>query len=362
VVPIRVGLLVPLSGRFEAVGQGMLDAAQMAVFDYADDRYTLLPRDTGGDGATAADAARDLANEGAAVLIGPVFAGALKASRPVAEANGLRLIGFSTDSRLEAPGVFIFGFDPDDEVQRVVSFAVSQGRQRVAALLPAGDYGDIVAGAVGTAMAASQGQLVRVVRYHPDPFDIEASVRKVIGLSLEQVKARRDRGQTVATNPGFDALLLVATGETLTRILEEFAGLGLDQAGVQMLSTSQWAELPPAQRARLTGAWYAGTSQSRGDSFRRRFADLFGRDPPRLASLGYDAVTVTAKLAERVPNGGEASYRFEDLADAEISTVNGVVQLRPSGKVERGLAVYEIDPAGNRLRDPAPASESDVMG
>lgn len=359
--PIRVGLLLPLSGRFESVGQGLLEAAEMAVFDHADVRFTLLPRDTAGAADSAAASARSLADQGAALLIGPVFAGPLKAVRPVAEANGLSLIGFSTDSRLEAPGIYIFGFDPDDEVRRIVGFAASQSKPRVAALLPAGPYGDIVAGALPPAVAAHQGTLVRTVRYHPDPFDIEAGVRKLLGLSLAQVKSRRERGQTVAGNLDFDAVLLVATGEPLTLILKEFARNGLDKAGAQMLSTAQWADLTPEHRSSLIGAWYAAPSEATRAGFRARFLDLYGREPPRLASLGYDAVKLSADLASRVPEGGERGYRFGDLAGAESGGVNGAVRLRAGGRVDRSLAVFEVDPAGDRLRDPAPLSAGEPL-
>ena len=44
----RVGLLLPLSGRYASEGETLLRAAQLALFDTADEHFLLLPRDTGG--------------------------------------------------------------------------------------------------------------------------------------------------------------------------------------------------------------------------------------------------------------------------------------------------------------------------
>ncbi len=52
----------------------MLNAAQLAVFDVADQHFELMPRDTGSNEAGAEAAARDALATGAQLLIGPVFA------------------------------------------------------------------------------------------------------------------------------------------------------------------------------------------------------------------------------------------------------------------------------------------------
>ena len=56
--PEKVALLVPLSGANAELGQAILDAAQLALFEAGGDRLTLVPRDTGGNAAGAANAAR----------------------------------------------------------------------------------------------------------------------------------------------------------------------------------------------------------------------------------------------------------------------------------------------------------------
>ncbi|MBY0332653.1 MAG: ABC transporter substrate-binding protein, partial [Acetobacteraceae bacterium] len=61
----RVGLLLPLSGGNRALGAAMLNAAQLALFDQADPRVELVPRDTGGTAGGAAEATRAALADGA---------------------------------------------------------------------------------------------------------------------------------------------------------------------------------------------------------------------------------------------------------------------------------------------------------
>ena len=61
--PQKVAVLVPLSGANAELGQALLDAVQLALFETGEERLTLVPRDTGGSAAGAASAARAVVGE-----------------------------------------------------------------------------------------------------------------------------------------------------------------------------------------------------------------------------------------------------------------------------------------------------------
>ena len=71
---IRVALLLPLSGPNSELGRSMLNAAQLALFDFADLRFELLIYDTKGVPAGAEFAAQAAISDGAALIIGPLLA------------------------------------------------------------------------------------------------------------------------------------------------------------------------------------------------------------------------------------------------------------------------------------------------
>jgi len=70
---VRVGLLLPLSGANAKLGKAMLNAAQMAVFDFADKRFELLTHDTKGTPSGAVRAATIAIGDGASMILGPLL-------------------------------------------------------------------------------------------------------------------------------------------------------------------------------------------------------------------------------------------------------------------------------------------------
>src|SRR3546814_19860244 len=80
--------------------------------------------------------------------------------------------------------------------------------------------------------------------------------------------------------------------------------------------------------------------------------------PPRVASLGYDAVALAAVLEQR---GAAAGAFLPYTPEANTQTVgfagiDGIFRFLPTGHVQRGLAVLQIQRSGFVLRDPAPTS------
>jgi hypothetical protein len=109
---IAVGLLLPLTGPEADIGQSILDAAQMALFDTADENFVLLPRDTGGTPEGAARAVRDALSGGAKLILGPLLAQDVAAVAPEARAAHVPVVAFSTDSSVAGDGVYLMGSLP----------------------------------------------------------------------------------------------------------------------------------------------------------------------------------------------------------------------------------------------------------
>ena len=134
--PVKVALLVPLSGPNAALGKSMLEAAQLALFTTGGKRLILVPRDTAGSPGGAAGAARSAISDGARLILGPLLASEVEAVRPVADAAHVNVIAFSTATQLAGGNVFLMGFLPRQEVVREVSFAHDRGLDRFAAMVP----------------------------------------------------------------------------------------------------------------------------------------------------------------------------------------------------------------------------------
>ena len=109
-----------------ALGRDMLDAAQLALFQMAGEDFMLLARDTRGTPRGAADAANSAISAGAQLIIGPLFATSAEAVAPQVRSRGLNMITFSNTRSVAGDGVFVMGFMPQAQVDRLVRFATSR--------------------------------------------------------------------------------------------------------------------------------------------------------------------------------------------------------------------------------------------
>ena len=123
---VRVGLLLPLSGPRSSVGQTLLDAALLAVFDIANENFVLVPIDTKGSPDGAEIAAQEAVAAGVELVIGPVFSESVQRAAPTILDAGLNMIAFSNDRSVAQPGVFLSGLLPETQIDRVVRFASSR--------------------------------------------------------------------------------------------------------------------------------------------------------------------------------------------------------------------------------------------
>lgn len=333
----RVALLLPLSGQSAAIGQPMLESAQMALFDVAGDRFELLPRDTRGTPQGAADAARAALADGARLVLGPLFAPEVAAVKPITQAAGVPVLAFSTDWTLAGGGTHILGFVPSDQVNRVVGFARSRGVTRFATLAPRSPYGDAVVNALQAATLRLGGQLTQIERYEPGNPDTTQVVQPLIGL------------------PTPPQAVMLADGVARARqIGAALAAGGVDTAQVRLLGTGLWDEPGLGQEPAMVGAWFAAPAPRGRADFEARFESIYGRKPPRLATLSYDATAMAAALTKA--HGQNAFTPANLTSRSGFDGVDGLFRLTAGGVAERGLAVLEVTPDGTRVIDPAPPS------
>lgn len=164
--PIKVALLVPLSGTYTHVGQGLLDAAQMAVFDLGITHFELLPFDTKGTALGAVRAFKKAADEKVNLVLGPVFSKSAKAIAPLVYEHDINAIVFSNDSTLIGEGIFLLGISPEQQVRRVVDYALRHRHNFFAAVAPNNTYGAMVVKALRDQVQESEEGHVTKAEYY----------------------------------------------------------------------------------------------------------------------------------------------------------------------------------------------------
>ena len=377
----NVALLVPLSGPHARVGEALLNAAQMALFDIAGDEMVLIVRDTGGTPEGAAAALESAFEAGASLILGPLFATSARAISETALAREVNLIAFSNDISVAQAGVFVMGVPPSIQVERIVSFAHLQGYQRFAVMAPQTAYGNTVVDALQEAVALNGAELARVAMFDPNASDVSAEARQLAsydarrrdllarrnelaGLEDEASKAalRRLDGLDTLGSPPFDAVLLPMGGRNLMTIAPLLAFYDVDPGEVRFLGTGLWDAPRLGAEPTLQGGWFAAPPPALWQRFKARYKALYDSDPPRIATLAYDATALAAVLSRSAASAGQLpDFSVPAIAQGSgFAGTDGIFRFSTDGVIERGLAVVQVERDGLVEIDPAPTTFEDL--
>lgn len=347
--PVKVAILLPLSGQHERLGAAMLNAAQIALFDLGYNNFTLLPKDTRGTPDGAATATREALSEGSSIILGPVFSGSVRAAQRLTNTANVPMIAFSTDWTLANRRTFLIGFLPFDQVQRVTSYAVSQGLSRHGILAPSNTYGDGVISAYEATAPNIGIHNYRTERFNQDGSDLASKMQL-----FSDYDARR-ASNNVHGAP-FDAVLIPVGGAQARQVGSFLNHYDLPPRIVRRLGTGLMDDSSLASDRSLDGTWFAAPSMELRAKFERRYRSVYGTTPPRIASLAYDATALATILAQiGLKDRGHPAYSFSDLTNPNgFSGVDGIFRFRPDGISERGLAILEYQKGRIVEIDPAP--------
>ncbi|MDZ4738163.1 MAG: penicillin-binding protein activator [Rhodospirillaceae bacterium] len=344
---VHVALLLPLSGQHAALGQSMQYAAELALFDSGNDQFALVVRDTETAGG-AGMAAQQAIAEGAQLILGPLFANQVGQVAPIARQAGVSVISFSTDRSVAGPDVYVMGILPELQIERVVTYASSQGLQRYAALVPNSTYGRNVVQALNLATGGGAGTVSSVEYYDTGTTDLAPYVQRIAGAS-----------------DSYDALLIPEAGDRLRLIAPLLPFYNIDPGTVRILGSTLWDDTRLGSEPGIAGAWFAAPPRESWQRFESRYRQLYGESPKRLASLAYDATALAAALARGAgPEAAAAGVFYDRAAITQIdgfAGIDGIFRFQQDGSVQRGLAVMELQYGGIVTKDAAPARFEDAI-
>lgn len=327
-----VALLVPTSGSNAAVGQSIANAANMALLDTGAKNLRITTYDTDGN---PAEAARRAIADGNKLILGPLLADDVPGVEGVARPAKVPLISFSNDEQAAAKDVFIMGNLPGQSITRTVDYARSQGISTFGALIPRGEYGDRASSALLSSVRSAGGSVVAM-----EPYDRTAAS---IGAAAGRIKAKG----------GFGALLIADSGSLSARAASAFRAGG-GNANVRLLGTELWSgERELATSPSLKGAWFSTVSDQRFAQFSKSYRLRFGTQPFRIATLGYDAVLLTLRVARDWKIGRD--FPVSQMLDAGgFLGLDGPFRFTRNGIVDRALQVREVLPGSVTVVSPAP--------
>lgn len=341
--PVTVALLVPASGGDSggALAASLENAARLAVSDLQGAEIDLRVYDTGGSPALAAQVAQQAVQDGARIILGPVFAEAANAAGGAVAARGINVLSFSNNPAIAGGNVFVLGSTFQGTADRLVRYANAQGKGDIF-IVHAQDTAETLGrDAIQGAIQSSGGRLAGVASF-------ELSQQGVIN-AIPQIADEIDLSNASSV------FLTSGTAGALPFLADLLPENGVDITEVQVIGLQRFDI--PSSALSLTGlqnGWFALPDPSTAGQFQARYTAAYGTPPHPLAGLAYDGIAAIGAL---IATGDSSALTAGSLTrPGGFVGANGIFRLTTSGTNERGLAVAQVQNNQVIVIDPAPRS------
>jgi len=341
---VAVALLVPGgSGQAsdELLARSLQNAARLAMADLSGVTIDLRVYNTAGQPAQAQAMAVKAADEGAQVILGPVFAQEANAAGLAVAGRGINVLSFSNNPDIAGGNVFVLGPTFLNTAGRLAGYAVRNGKRRIMVVHDSNTAGELGRSAIEQGVARAGGSVVAVGSY-------EFSQNGVVAAAPGIVAAARTSTA--------DAVFLTAdTAGALPLITQLMRDNGLNTETTRLIGLTRW-DIPAATLALpgVQGGWFALPDPALFTEYQARYQAAYGEGPHPISGLAYDGIAAIGALAKRGQSGPIPASALTQSAG--FVGVNGIFRLRGDGTNDRGLAVAQVRNNQVVVVDPAPRS------
>lgn len=342
--PVPVALLVPKgsgSSGDAVLAASLENAARLAMADLDGVTIDLKVYDTAGNPQIAAAMALQAVDDGAKIILGPVFAEAANAAGVAVSPRNVNVLAFSNNPSIAGGNVFVLGPTFDNTAERLASYAARSGKRNILIVHGSDVAGSLGRAAIQKAIAGSPARVAGTVSYDLSQEAVIATVPRI----ADNVRAN-----------GADAIFLTAnTAGALPLFSQLLPENGVSSATTQFIGLTRW-DIPPQtlQLPGVQGGWFALPDPNKSALFISRYQAAYGASPHPIGGLAYDGIAAIGALVKA--GKSDALTGAALTQGAGFQGVNGIFRLRADGTNQRGLAVATIQNRQVVVIDPAPTS------
>ncbi len=357
----KVALFLPFSGKNKELGWHLYNSAILSLFDNdLNNNIELVLIDSKDTPQEAAKSFKEIVKQNIKIVIGPVFSQSVEAIENDVKNNNIVAISLSNNPKLvgktsDKGGVFLAGLMPEAQVEKLVSYAISQNKKSFSIIAPNNQYGLIMTDLIKKFAKAKDGTFITSEFYNSNSKDFSDIAKRVTkafkvparlaeggGNKLQKNSVVKDSDRIYAK-----IIFIPESGKTLSRIVEEINVQNEDERDFQLVGSSQWDDITTLADRNLIGSWFVAPENDKFRTFEKSYYQNFDRFPPRISAIIYDSVAVVADLAEKKK---DSSLEMSDFTTYSVwpkngfQGIDGLFRFLPNGLVQRNLAMLQVNP------------------
>lgn len=349
---IKIGVILPLSGKYEQFGKSTLQGMECAAGARAGcnslNNVQLISRDDGGSPAAAVQAVEQLVQrDNVVAIVGPLSSASALAAAKRAQALGVPMISLAQKEGIPQVGTEIFRFSltPDQQIKTLLAYATKKrGKKSLGVLYPKNNYGQVFMRKFKST-APAYGAKVTATQAYNNSSNVADDLRN---LKFSVSKASPD------SPLGFNALFVPDSYRAVLNIIPQLKMSGLET--MLLLGTNAWNDPNLARGATgevgdvvFLDIYFNGSNKSEVKDFLREFQAAYGKTPSTLEAMGYDVIRFISKMAEKNRIKNRREFRSTLLG---IGNYDGITGLKAFGSDrEARVSPYVLTVKGVEIQE-----------
>ena len=299
---IRIGLLVPLTGKNSEIGQSIIKSTRLAINTINNASIEIIPKDTQSNPEVTLAAAKELANSGIKIVIGPVFNESLIYLDELSELTFLALTnkndnfskniinaGINATSQLNAIKKFIelneikktIFLTPDVSFKNEIEKAISNSKIKILE-----NY------IYNTDPTKLTKQIEKITRYEIRKQNLEDEINRLEKseqsnkeLLIERLKKRDTLGSVK-----FDSVVISDFDESLKSVTTSLLYTDITPKEKYFITLNQWFDESLLKETSSQPLYFPSANKDNYDEFSNEYFEKYNQYPNQLSFLSYDLV------------------------------------------------------------------------
>ena len=299
---IRIGLLVPLTGKNSEIGQSIIKSTRLAINTINNASIEIIPKDTQSNPEVTLAAAKELANSGIKIVIGPVFNQSLIYLDELSELTFLALTNKNDNF---SKNIINAGINATSQLNAIKKFIELNEIKKTIFLTP--DVG--FKNEIEKAISNSKIKILENYIYNTDPTKLTKQIEKITRyeirkqnledeinrlekseqsnkeLLIERLKKRDTLGSVK-----FDSVVISDFDESLKSVTTSLLYTDITPKEKYFITLNQWFDESLLKETSSQPLYFPSANKDNYDEFSNEYFEKYNQYPNQLSFLSYDLV------------------------------------------------------------------------
>jgi len=299
---LKVGVLLPLSGKFQDIGESFLKAIQLALYDISDENIKIFPKDSKGNSLGAFEAAKEFEEQGIEIVVGPIFFESLER---LGEISNITFISLTNKTKIGSKNIIAFGININSQIDILKKYFDEIKISKTLLLSPNSEYidqskfvsdKDVLKFYRTYKYDANAkkitGQIEKITKYRERKKDLERRIKILEKSDLYEHKQELKKLEQKHTlgKVNFDSVVVIDFGERLKSVLTSFMFSDISSKKVNFFTINQWFDESFFNENAMQNLHFPSIDFDNLKKFNKKFLNAFNEKPNVVSILAYDAL------------------------------------------------------------------------